>query len=196
MTNNFFTTSNGEELEQTTEFTVSGLQEIIPDGTQLLCAIAGATWEEATQFKNKRVEIILHVVGKGPYKDFIVKDTLKLFDDKIKVEDKAKAKLITYDTLCNGLLLKAVKAGKDIVDDNGLLARALNGGELMATFSEYDMPNPNGGDNFTGNWVRSICAKPKAMQQEDSSIIKQPSNQPNAPIAPPPVDDFADDVPF
>jgi hypothetical protein len=178
---NFFITDDGEELQPTTEFVNTGLQPLIPDGTPLHCAIAGATWEAATDFKNQRIEILLHVIEKGPYKGFIVKDTVKVFDDKVSIRDKAKTKLMTYDTLCKGLLLKASKTGKDIVNDNGLLARALNGGEVMATFAEYDIVNPNGSDNFTGNWVRVIEAKGK--RAEDAHIIKQAGNSPQAPIA-------------
>lgn len=205
MARDFFTKSTGEAIEPTTEYVGGGFQSLIPEGTQLHVAIAGATWEEATAYKNKRVEVLLHVVEKGQYKDFIVKDTIKLFDDKASISDKAQEKLMTYDTLCKGVILKTARAGKDIEDDNGLLARALNGGELMATFSIWKMENGkwdgvNPDDEFvTGNWVKSIGPLAKKIQDENKHIEKKAKEQPNATVAPLPIDGFDDydsEIPF
>lgn len=185
----FFKDSEGNTLEQTTEFVSGGLQPLIPAETQLLCAIAGATWEPETQYKGRTVKIMLHVVEKGEYKNFIVNDNLKVFDADPKKADKALNKLMTYDTLCKKRLFAADKAGKDIVDDNGLLARALNGGELVATFDVWELTGSDGVVR-TGNWVRSIGPKPKAMQEEDKHIEKQAQSTQEA------LDDFDADIPF
>ena len=180
MSNDFFTLSSGEELEQTTEFVAGGIQPLIPEDTQLHVEIVAATWEEPTTWKKKRIELQLYVVHPGMYCNFVVKDTIKLFDDKIKVVDKAKQKLNTYDTLCKGLLRKAMAAGKNIEDDNGLLKRALVGCGLMATFGIWEMEREDG-TVMNGNLVKKIEALPKSIKQEDKAIIKQAANQPNSP---------------
>jgi hypothetical protein len=192
---NFFTSSTGEELEQSESFESSGLQKLIPEGTELLCAVVSATWEPETTYKNKTVLVLLHVLEKGQYKDFIIKDSIKVFDDKPSKADAAKTKLLAYDSMGKGLLYKHAKAGKDFEDDSATLGRALIGVEVMATFAEYDMPSSNGGDNITGNWVRKIAPKPKALQREDAHIERQAKSQPNAPVHDVNAD-FDDDIEF
>lgn len=170
----FFTKSTGDSVEQTTEFTNTGLQALIPDGTQLLCAIAGASWEPESQFKGKTVKVMLHVIQAGKFKDFIVNDSLKLFDNKASVADKALEKLMCYDAICSGQLYAADKNGKPIQDNNELLARALNGGEVLVTFAEYSIDRDDG-TKITGNWVRGINAKPKSAPKAAAPVINYAS---------------------
>ena len=205
MSTNFFELDNGEELEPTTEFVTGGIQPLIPEGEELHVEIVAATWEEPTTWKNKRIEVQLYVVQPGPYRDFVVKDTIKLFDDEIKTVNKARQKLNTYDSLCKGLLRKSMAAGKDIEDDQGVLKRALGGCGLMVTFGIWEMKNENTGDTRTGNMVRKLSALPKNIKQEDKAIINKAKNQPNAPqtdpikmgtSAPLSDDEYDDDIPF
>jgi hypothetical protein len=187
--NNFFTNSNGEEIEESNTFESGGIQPIIPSGTQVLCAVAASEWTEQTEYKDPLVQITLHVLSKGPYKDFLVKDNLKVYDGDPKKADKAKAKLMAYDKMAKGLLLKTARAGKNIEGDNALLARALNGVEVLATFDEWEMQNQKTGEMMTGNWVRKIEPKPKALQEEDKAIEKKAKEMVED-------DDFDASIPF
>jgi hypothetical protein len=63
----FFKDSNGEQLEQSTEYTAGGFQQIIPSDTTLECIIVGASWEPETQYRNKIVKVMLMVEEKGKY---------------------------------------------------------------------------------------------------------------------------------
>jgi hypothetical protein len=194
----FFINSNGEQIEQGTEFITSGIQPLIPSGTKLLVAIASSEWTEPNNFNDGAVKIGLHVVERGPYKDFLVYDNLKVTDADSKKRDKAIKKLLTYDTLCSGLLAKADKAGKDIMGDTTLLERALNGGELVATFDVYEF---EGSDGVTrsGNWVRAIGPKPNKLQEEDKAIERKAKSQAPAQVAKPSQvihEDLDDDITF
>lgn len=189
----FFTTSDGEPIEQVTEFANTGIQPLIPAGTQLLCAIAGATWEDATNFDNEYINIMLHVVQRGDYKDFIVNHKLRVNDNEPKKKDKALKMLMAYDTNCKGGLLATDKAGKKITD--AVLARALNGGEIVATFDVWEQEG-NDGVLRTGNWVRAIGPKPKSIQAQDAAIQKQADGQQPAQTHIPADDDYNDDIPF
>jgi hypothetical protein len=203
----FFTDSNGEEIEQGTEYVTSGIQSIIPAGTQLLVAIASSEWTEPNYYNDGVIKIGLHVVERGPYKNHLVYDNLKVTDIDSKKRDRVIKKLLTYDTLCKGMLAKADKAGKSIDGDTSLLERALNGGELMATFDVWEMERPKKDkpdemEIITGNWIRAIGPKPKKLQDEDKSIKEKAKSQspvhaakPET-ITMPAIDDFDDDIPF
>jgi len=183
----FFQKSDGTAVEKKNTASVGGFQKLIPDGTQLQCAIAGAVWAEK---QNKKVVLVtLHVTEPGPYRNFKVDHALKVFDDKDKTRDAALDMLMTYDTLCKGELAKADAAGKSIVDNNPLLARALNGGTLIATFAEWEIPNEKTGEIMTGNWVRGIAPKPGARDEAKAADVKAESQG----MIP---DDFDDDIPF
>jgi len=175
----FFQKSDGSAVEKKNTASVGGFQKLIPDGTQLQCAIAGAVWAEK---QNKKVVLVtLHVTEPGTYRNFKVDHALKVFDDKDKTRDAALDMLMTYDTLCKGELAKADAAGKSIVDNNPLLARALNGGVLIATFAEYEFKlkdretGEETGEVMTGNWVRGIAPKPGAREEAKAADVKAES---------------------
>jgi len=183
----FFQKSDGTPVEKKNTASVGGFQKLIPDGTQLQCAIAGAVWAEK---QGKKVALItLHVTEQGPYRNFKVDQALKVFDDKDKTRDAALDMLMTYDTICKGELAKADAAGKSIVDNNPLMARALNGGTVIATFAEWEMENNNTGEIMKGNWVRGIAPKQGAREEAKAADVKAESQgyfDPN----------FEEDIPF
>ena len=172
-----------EDLEPTTTFETSGIQKLIPNDTKLLCAIASANWKESTDFNNKSIDVLLHVIQRGEFQDFLVKDNIKIYDADISKAGKAKVKLLAYDTIGTGLLFKAAKS-KNIEDNDLLLNQALAGVELLATFAVWEMPDSKDETKIrSGNWVRKIEPKPKALQAEDAHIERQALSQPNAPTS-------------
>jgi hypothetical protein len=186
-----------ENIEATNEYTVSMVPKLIPDNTTLEVAIASAEWTEPTDFKGVTAKIGLHVVTPGEFKDALVFDNLKIGDSDEKKRSKALTKLLTYDTLCKGVLAKADAAGKEIEGDNNLLERALLGGSLIATFNVWELPVPKRDksgemETITGNWVSSIKPLPKKVREENKNVEKQAKskNQVDADI------DFDDSIPF
>jgi len=190
----FFTNSNGQALTATTEVETGGLQPLIPANAKLLCAVAGVTIEPASQYNNEHIKITLHVTQDGKYKDFTIPHKLQVNHDERAKRDKAIEMLLAYDTNCGGKLMEMDQAGRPFMDAN-TLSRALNGGEVLATFDIWEMDGDDGSKR-SGNWVRGISAP--ATTTTDQHIIKQAQNQPNTPIAPPPVEDGFnnDDIPF
>ncbi len=186
-----------ENIEATNEYTVSMGPKLIPDNTTLEVAIASAEWTEPTDFKGVTAKIGLHVVTPGEFKDELSFDNLKVGDSDRKKREKAITKLLTYDTLCKGVLARADAEGKEIEGDNNLLERALLGGSLMATFNVWELPVPKRDKSgemeiITGNWVSSIKPLPKKVREGNKQIEKQAAAQQQ-------VDadfDFCDDVPF
>jgi hypothetical protein len=171
----FFTTSTGEAIEASNTYEVARFQALIPDGTKLLTNIVSAEWVEATDFNNESVKIGLFVVEPGNYYEYVVYDNLRVNDKNPKKADKAIVKLMTYDTLCKGLLSKADNAGKDISGDNNLLEKALNGGEILATFDVWEMEGKDGVMR-SGNWVSKIEPAPKKVRQENKRIEEMAKN--------------------
>lgn len=168
-----FTKSTGEAIEATTSYENSGIQAIIPEGSQLHANILEATWEEATQFANQLIKITWYITEKGKYNGFLINQKLHINDDKASKADKAKEMLATIDANCKGALMKLASAEKLVEGDNMQLARALNGGAALLTVAEYDMPSNTGGDNIKGNWVRAVSPVAKAQAKEDKAIISK-----------------------
>jgi hypothetical protein len=191
---NFFTTSSGEAIEQTDSFENSGVQKLIPSGTQLHASVLEASWEPETNFANKHVLIRWYITEKGEFNGFIVKQKLHVLDYEDKKKDKAKTQLMVIDTNAKGELNKLANLGKFTVGDNLQLSRALNGANALITLDVYDMPSNNGGDNMTGNWVRKISPASKAQQKEDRNIEQQAKQKaPELALA---SDDFESEIPF
>ena len=184
-----------EEIEPTTTFESASISKVIPDGIKLLCAVASANWKDADQYNEASIDVTLHVIERGEYKDLLKKDNLKVNHEDYDKATKAKTKLLAYDTMGKGLLFKTAK-NRSIEDDDAILNQALAGVELVATFAVWEMEDKkNPGQMNVGNWVRKIEPKPKALQEEDKHIEAQAKNQPNAPVSVS-VDDYDDDTHF
>ena len=189
----FFKRTDGSSVEPQTSAAVGGFQSLIPDGTQLHCSIAGVQCENATDRSNQHIVVTLHVTEPGPYRNFTVAHKLHVLDNSDKKRDKAIEMLATYDTLCRGALLKADKEGK-VIMDNMLLARSLNGGNVLATFGVWEMENKNTGETMTGNWVREIkAAKPVAEEKAEAAELDKKAESQGLDE---PVDDYDDDIVF
>lgn len=186
---NFFTTSDGSAIEQTDSFENSGVQKLIPSGTQLHASVLESTWEPETQYANEHVLIRWYITEKGEYNGFTIKQKLHVLDNESKKADKAKTQLMVIDTNAKGELNKLANLGKFEVGNNLQLSRALNGANALLTLDVYDMPSNNGGDNMTGNWVRKIAPVSKAQKQEDSHVEQQAKTKT-------PIDDYDDQIPF
>ena len=187
---NFFKTTDGEELEASTEAVAGGLQPLIPVGTKLLCAIASVEVEPEDDYgNNEHVVIMLHVTERGEYKDFTVNHKLHVNDDKAKKADKARETLLAYDANCKGELLKKARAGQNIMDA-ATLSLALNGGEVMTEFDVWEMERQERDKNnkpvfdddgepvmvkFSGNWVRGIYPITKDNNIEEQAKTQQPT---------------------
>jgi hypothetical protein len=167
---NLFTKSNGESIEATTSYENSGIQAIIPDGSQLHANILEATWEEKTQHANQLIKITWYITDKGAYNSFLINQKLHLNDSKASKADKAKEMLATIDANCKGALMKLAAAGKLVEGDNMQLARALNGGSALLTVAEYSMKRDDGTE-MVGNWVRAVSPVAKKQAQEDKAIM-------------------------
>jgi hypothetical protein len=187
-----FTLSTGETLGQKTEFENTGMQPVIPDGTQLECVVMAVEYKGATQYANQLVAVTLYVTSAGKYEGFTVKDNIKLWDANVKTVDKAKQKLTVYDAAGTNKLRKRAQANKLDVTDTAQLQDAIGGVYVIATFAEYEIEREDG-TKQTGNWVRKIVAKNTSAQEK--AIIQQAKAQPQAPVAPLP-GEFDNDVPF
>ena len=187
---NFFKTTEGKELEPSTEAVAGGLPPLIPVGTKLLCAIASVEVEPEDDYgNNEHVVIMLHVTERGEYKDFTVNHKLHVNDDKAKKADKARETLLAYDANCKGELLKKARAGQNIMDA-ATLSLALNGGEVMTEFDVWEMERQERDKNnkpvfdddgepvmvkFSGNWVRGIYPITKDNNIEEQAKTQQPT---------------------
>lgn len=195
MNNDFdlFILSTGETVEQKTEFENTGIQPIIPEGTQLECVVMSAEYKEATQYANPLVAVTLYVTSAGKYEGYTVKDNIKLWDEKSGTVDKAKQKLAVYDAAGTNKLRKRAQAKKLDITETAQLQDAIGGVYVIATFAEYEIEREDG-TKQTGNWVRKIVAKKAGAQ--DKAIVEKAKVQPQAPTAPLPSEFDDDDVPF
>jgi len=195
---NFFTTSDGQEIEPTRSFENTGIQKLIPEGTQLLANVLEAKWAESTSFKNQHIVINWMIVEKGEYNGFIIKHSLEVCADDTKKQDKAKTMLMTIDTLCKGKLAKLAKAGKFELGNSVQLADAIVGGSAVITLREYEMKRDDG-STMTGNWVGKVQEPPAKIRREDAAIERKAAEQPNAPESDgfdDPFDDYDDGIVF
>ncbi|MFA5127322.1 MAG: hypothetical protein WC465_05005 [Patescibacteria group bacterium] len=186
----FYSTKTGTNVEVTTSFKTNAPQPLIPADTKLLCNVLEAAWVDEKTFTDRdtgvetvvpeSVNVILSVVELGPYYGFIVKDNLKVFAEKEATAKNAEKKLMTYDALGTGLLAKTRNAGKNIVNNDAVLARSLNGVEAVATFGVWEL------GLRTGNWVTAIESPSKEHKDADKAATQK---------TPVDVDDF-DSIPF
>jgi len=144
-----------EDLEPTTTYTSGSFQKLIPAETQLKCVVMAATWEPETRYRGAIVQVQLMVTQAGEFNGYVIKDNIKVFDADGKKAKRAKEKLMAYDTIGAGLLFKASKAGKDIVNDDLLLEKSIAGIDLIVIFDVWEQEGDDG-ETRTGNWVRSI----------------------------------------
>jgi len=197
----FFKRTDGSTVEPQSSASVGGFQSLILDNTQLHCSIAGVQCEDATDRANQHIVVTLHVTEPGDYRNFTVAHKLHVLDDSDKKRDKAIEMLATYDTLCRGALLKADKEGKDIMN-NMLLARSLNGGNVLATFGVWEMEVDDkdetgrviGKRTITGNWVREIKAAKQAAEEKAEAAAMDKKAESQGLDEPEPED--YDDIPF
>jgi hypothetical protein len=176
MKRELYSDKTGETVEVSDTYSTEA-GDPIPAGTKLLCNVASCEWVEDKEFTDSAtgevrevpasINIMLHVVEKGQHKDRVIKDNLKIFDEKETKAKNAEVKLMTYDRLCKGLIAKARAAGKNIVGDDLLLSRALNGGAVLATFDVWEM------GSRSGNWVRAIEKPGKVIQEEDKKVMEK-----------------------
>jgi len=179
----FFQKSDGSAVEKKNTASVGGFQKLIPDGTQLQCAIAGAVWNPPTDYYNKHISVQLHVTEAGVYRGFKHDHKLHVFDKDPKKKDKAFDILMAYDQICKGLISKADDEGKEIVGDNGLLNRALSGGCVIVTFGVFTPTDRATGEpelRTNGSVkeiqiVNKIQPKPGASEEAKAADVKAES---------------------
>lgn len=194
----FFTKTDGTAVKKTKTVEVGGFQKLIPEGTQLQCAIAAAVWAPEDSRNAQHVDITLHVTEQGDYRNFKVHHKLHVLDPEAKKRDRSLDMLMAYDENCKGELQKADAAGVPLIGNNTLLARALNGGQVVATFDVWETENQRTGEMMSGNWVRAIQPMPKKEQEIAASIeAKAQTQQPVETYREPGSDDdFGDDIDF
>ena len=222
----YFVTTNGEPIDSGTFEESGGFQEMIPDGTKLLCAVESVEWSEEKNMTDgtyipSSINIMLHVIEKGIYQDRIHTHKLHVDADKgsytdakqeagkFKKTNKARQLLADYDEICGGRL-RAIKP--ENFNNNAHINRALAGVELIATFGLIEGTDytTRSGEVLKGrdnNWIKKIEPKSKKLQEEDRHIERQARNQTAAqthikpkakPVSREPGsdDDFNDDIPF
>ncbi len=163
-----------QDIETKDEVETGGLQGIIPANTKLECAVVSAGWIPETQHANEAIELKLHVLQPGPYKDYIVGHKLHVKDDSEKKAKRGKEFLASYDAKGKGLLRQADAAGKNFTD--ALLARALVGVKVMATFDIWEKDVEKNGVMVKepgGNWVRAIGNVSKTERARDAQIERK-----------------------
>ena len=220
----YFVTTKGEPIDNGTFEESGGFQEMIHDGTKLLCAVESVEWSEEKNMTDgtyipSSINIMLHVIDKGIYQDRIHTHKLHVDADKgsytnakqeagkFKKADRARKLLADYNELCAG---KLRKIPDNKFTDSIYINQALAGTELIATFgliegSDYTSRSGEVLKGRDNNWIKKIEPKDKKLQEEDRHIERQARNQPAAsthikpkPVTCEPVSDdyFNDDIPF
>ena len=178
---NFWETE--EPISTTGEFESGGGNfEPIPAGTQLIAAIKDAVIEN-TDRDGDFIKLQWGVLD-GEYKNRVVFQKIHVFSDDSKKAEKAKRMLAAIDANCGGALMKAR------VEPTGDSIRAsLLGKPMYITVMVWEMDGDKG--LMSGNWVSAV-----APMRKGTTTAPAPATKPKQRAAPPPAEEFEDDIPF
>lgn len=224
MSESFFSDRKDDEITAKDEaIGASGLQTLIKKGTLLSTTVCEVTLEPANTFGKDgnaaHFKVMHHVTEKGEFKDHQVPQKLKIFDYNIKVRDKARELLLTYDKLGSGNILKKLKevGAKKVLENDAFIIRELCGTDLVAEMNLWEMQRNV--QNDQGTWVPGFNKDGSKLMREDNNvksifpkdhittaiedqiIIERAQNDPASPTAPSPQEDafnnaIEDDIPF
>lgn len=128
-----------------------GSFEPIPNGTDLVCYIKDARWEERSG--DKFINIAWSVMGEE-YKNRIVFQKLKVLDEKPSKRDNSRRMLAVIDANSGGKLARMDKSSFNEITDVELMQSLANSGSIKIQVGLVDMD-----DGSKINWVRKIYAK-------------------------------------
>ena len=178
---NFWETE--EPISTTGEFESGGGNfEPIPAGTQLIAAIKDAVIEN-TDRDGDFIKLQWGVLD-GEYKNRVVFQKIHVFSDDAKKAEKATRMLAAIDANCGGALIKAR------VEPTGESIRAaLLAKPMYITVMVWEMEGDKG--FMSGNWINAV-----APMRKGTTTAPAPATKPKQRAAPPPAEDFDDDIPF
>ncbi len=180
---NFWDTE--EPISATGEFEAGGGNfEPIPAGTQLIAAIKDAKIEN-TERDGDFIKLQWGVLD-GEYKNRVVFQKIHVFSDDAKKAEKAKRMLAAIDANCGGALMKA-----RVEPTGDSIRAALLAKPMYITVMVWETVDNQTGKEISGNWVNAV-----APMRKGTTTAPAPATKPKQRAAPPPAEDFDDDIPF
>ena len=153
----FFTMSTGQMANQdgNTSFEMGG-NDPMPDNTTVVAAVSKIGWKKPSDFYDfDSIKAEWDVLEPKEYAGRKVFQTIKIFDGKDSVADKAKTMLAVMDTICGGKIMAKVAATGQAPDDN-ILAQALINRPMMLTLGLFDTKEAG----KTGiNWIKKVAPR-------------------------------------
>lgn len=158
--------------------TGGGDMEPIPAKTQVLAAPDEAKWDAPKDGGDEFVAIRWTVLQPKEYENRKIFHKLRVKDSDPKKAEKAKRMLAAIDANAGG---KLMAAGVEPTDQS--LTASLVNKPMMLLLQVWELETETG-EVKKGNWVSAVSPR-------TAGGVPKP-----APVAPKPVDNFSDDVPF
>ena len=114
----------------------------------------------------------------------MVLQKIHVFSDDVKKAEKAKHMLAAIDANCGGALMKA-----RVEPTGDSIRAALLAKPMYITVMVWEMEGDKG--FMSGNWLNSV-----APMRKGTTTAPAPATKPKQRAAPPPAEDFDDDIPF
>ncbi|AAW67542.1 hypothetical protein [Listonella phage phiHSIC] len=171
----FFTLSDGQAVEQQTEFDAGGQDfEAIPNNTKVLFAADTAEWAEyeGDQYINIKWDIL-----DGEYKGRKIFQKVRVKDSDPKKRDKALRMLVAIDTNCGGGLMRLGTEPTDMDLSVNILGKPMHG-----MLKVWQIKDENGKVEKEGNWVAAVSSATNntmqaAPQKQEPEKFETPTNQ-------------------
>lgn len=171
--NNFFKTSEDEEIRLNGRYEYETESRVIPDNTVVEAEIEGAVWE---QYLGDRFIKLTWCVINGVHTNRKVFHKLKVYDADVNKADKAKKMLVAIDHNCGGKLLARGVEPTDMDMSLSLLNKPMT---LKVGTWEYN--------GKVGNWVKSVSGIERTTKiptsnyipQAHQSLMEKATNSPN-----------------
>lgn len=157
--NNFFKTSEDQEISLNGRYEYESESRVIPDNTVVEAEIEGASWEE---YMGDRYIKLTWCVINGVYTNRRVFHKLKVYDADVGKSDKAKKMLVAIDHNCGGKLLARGVEPTDMDMSMSLLNKPMT---LKVGTWEYN--------GKVGNWVKAVSGIERTTKVPTNNYIPQ-----------------------
>ncbi len=169
---------NSSAADTGNEYEVPGGNlEPIPEGSSVLAAVDEAKWAK-TGGGEEYISLRWNVLQPETYKNRKIFHKLWVTDldpnakDEAKgiaKRDKAKHMLAAIDANAGGKLARV-----DAIPDDDDLQRCLVDKPMTVKLMVYSMPDRNGGDPITGNWVCAVAPKAAGVDVKPQGAKPKP----------------------
>ena len=168
----FFTLSDGQAVEQQSEFDAAQDLEVIPNNTKVLFAADTAEWAEyeGDQYINIKWDIL-----NGEYRGRKIFQKIRVKDSDPKKRDKALRMLVAIDTNCGGGLMRLGTEPTDMDLSVNILGKPMHG--MLKVWKLTD----ENGEVKEGNWVAAVSSATnntmQATPRQEPVKHSTPTNQ-------------------